>query len=294
MPLAPTTRLGSYEIQAERTADRIGRNRCGSSPLNVASHGTQPNTSDAVVSNGALARKRSWRIGFFTVMPGMLVLLVVAGFTRTLFARPVFHADPIPPYLYVHGIVLTCWFVWALVQSLLISAGRVANHRRFGSLGACFAAAVFVAALMASFGVVSRKGLDLNADASAIGIGVYGNHRRGFLLTGRLGQYRQCPQLRRIFGSRRDSSAPSSGPQALDATGVDQHHRTGPGTNCPMANVRWRTRPVCPCRKEGASAAGHERVAADLGYRCRAGLGHHHLQLAAQQRDDRLHTLLAE
>lgn len=140
----------------------------------MASDVTQHNTSGTTVSNGTLARHRSWRIGFFTLMPGVLVLLVLAGFTRTLFARPLFHPAPIPPYLYAHGIVLTCWFVWALLQSLLISAGRVANHRRFGSLGACFGAAVFVAALMASFGTVSRKGFDLDSDASVIGNGITG------------------------------------------------------------------------------------------------------------------------
>lgn len=126
------------------------------------------------MSNSALPRKRSWRIGFFTAMPGVLLLFVVAGFTRTLFARPVFHPVPIPPYLYVHGIVLTSWYVWACIQSLLIGTGRVVSHRRFGSLAAWFAAVVFVAALMASLGSVSRNGFDLDADASVIGIGVTG------------------------------------------------------------------------------------------------------------------------
>ena len=140
----------------------------------MASHVTQRNTAEAKVSNSALAGKRPWRIGFFTVMPGVILLFVAAGFTRTLFARPLFHPAPIPPYLYVHGIVLTCWFVWAWAQSLLISAGRIANHRRLGAVGACFAAAVVAAALMASFGSVSRKPFDLNADASIMGTGLSG------------------------------------------------------------------------------------------------------------------------
>ena len=121
-----------------------------------------------------MANKRRWRIGFFTVMPGVILLIVVAGFTRTLFARPLFRPAPIPPYLYVHGIVLTCWFVWAWVQSLLVSAGRIANHRRFGAVGACFAVAVVAAALMASFGSVSRKPFDLDASASIMGTGLTG------------------------------------------------------------------------------------------------------------------------
>ena len=140
----------------------------------MASHVTQPNKIEARLSNATLARKRPWRIGFFTVMPGVILLLVVAGFTRTLFARPLFHPAPIPPYLYVHGIVLTCWFVWALAQSLLISAGRTANHRRLGAVAACFAVAVVAAALMASFGSVSRKPFNLDADASIMGTGLTG------------------------------------------------------------------------------------------------------------------------
>ena len=140
----------------------------------MASRITQPNAVEAELSIGTLTGKRPWRIGFFTVMPGVIFLLVLTGFTRTLYARPLFHPGPIPLYLYVHGIVLTSWFAWAWAQSLLISSGRIANHRRFGAVGACFAAAVFLAALMASLGVVSRQRFDLNASASIIGIGIKG------------------------------------------------------------------------------------------------------------------------
>jgi hypothetical protein len=140
----------------------------------MASQITQPSATGSTAGSSTPARKRPWRIGFFTVMPAVILFLVVAGFTRTLFARPVFHPAPIPPYLYLHGIMLTTWFVWALVQSLLISAGRVANHRRLGTIGAFFAAAVVVAALMASFGSVSRRPFDLDAPASIMGTGLTG------------------------------------------------------------------------------------------------------------------------
>jgi len=140
----------------------------------MSSQITRPVTNDAPISMSSVARNRQWRIGFFTVMPGVIFLIVLAGFTRTLYARPLFHPRPIPPYLYVHGIVLTCWFAWAWTQSLLISAGRIANHRRSGMLGACFAVIVFAAALMATMGLVSGRGLDLNASASSIGIGIKG------------------------------------------------------------------------------------------------------------------------
>jgi hypothetical protein len=110
-------------------------------------------------------------------MAGVLLLLVVAGFVRTLYVRPLFVVPPIPGYLYVHGIVLTTWFVWFLGQSLLIRWGMVAKHRRFGALGAGFGAAVVVGGLIAPLGLASRtaaRGIDLGADASVLGIGITG------------------------------------------------------------------------------------------------------------------------
>lgn len=140
---------------------------------NATNQITQPDAEERRLS-GTAGGKRPWRIGFFTVMPFVILFFVMAGFTRTLFARPVFHPAPIPLYLYVHGIVLTCWFVWACAQSLMISAGKIANHRRWGTVGACFAVAVFCAALMASFGSVSRKPINLDAPASIMGTGLTG------------------------------------------------------------------------------------------------------------------------
>ena len=140
----------------------------------MASQITQPETVEAKAISGSFVKKRRWQIGFFTVMSGVIFLLVMAGFTRTLYARPVFRPAPIPTYLYFHGIVLTCWFAWAFVQSMLISAGKIATHRRTGALGAGFAVLVIIAALMASFGSVSRRGFDLNASASVIGNGIKG------------------------------------------------------------------------------------------------------------------------
>src|SRR5260370_633229 len=121
--------------------------------------------------------RRTTRSGFFTIMAGVVLLLVVAGFVRTLYVRPLFVVPPIPGYLYVHGIVLSTWFVWFLGQSLLIRGGMVTKHRRFGALGAGFGTAVVVGGLIAPLGVASRtaaRGIDFGADASVLGIGVTG------------------------------------------------------------------------------------------------------------------------
>jgi len=140
----------------------------------MATQIAQTNPVVANLRSGALARERHWRIGFFTVLPGVILLLVLMGFTKTLYARPLYKNPPIPAYLYVHGIVMTSWFVLTWVQALLISAGKIANHRRFGAVLACFAVAVIIVALMASFGSISRRHEDLNAPAAVVGNGIKG------------------------------------------------------------------------------------------------------------------------
>jgi len=87
---------------------------------------------------------------------------------------PVFKPLPIPGYLYLHGIVLTSWFVWFTMQTFLIQSRRTALHRRLGVAGAVLAVAVPFAGLLATSQVVGRvvaSGISLDADASVLGIG---------------------------------------------------------------------------------------------------------------------------
>lgn len=129
------------------------------------------------VSANQSRRSSASRPRFFAAMSVVTLLIVVSGFTPTLYLRPLFNPPAIPGYLFLHGIVLTAWFVWLCVQTLLIQSGRTALHRRLGVAGAVLAAIVPFAGLMASAGVVERAvslGIDLNADASVLGIGVNG------------------------------------------------------------------------------------------------------------------------
>jgi len=86
----------------------------------------------------ATGARRTWRTGFFTIMSGVVLLLVVIGFVPTFYLRPIFDVPPIPAYLYLHGLIMTIWFVWFVGQSFLVSAGLVTRHRQFGTLGTIF------------------------------------------------------------------------------------------------------------------------------------------------------------
>ena len=57
---------------------------------------------------------------------------LLVGFTKTFFLRSQFSVPPLAPYLYVHGILLTTWFVLVLAQTCLVAAHRTDLHRRLG------------------------------------------------------------------------------------------------------------------------------------------------------------------
>jgi hypothetical protein len=111
------------------------------------------------------------RSSFFFWSSTLLLSFLLIGFAPTLFLRAIFAVPPIPGYLYVHGGVLTAWFVWFVVQTTMVRTGRIAVHRRFGVIGAIIAAAVVAAGPMATMGFVARlraHGIDWDTDMSAV------------------------------------------------------------------------------------------------------------------------------
>jgi len=93
---------------------------------------------------------------FFVAMSGLLLLILLVGFSRTLYLRLFFEVPPIPFYLHVHGATVTAWFVWLVVQASLVNVNRIDVHRRIGMLGAVIGAAVIPAGLMATLQFVPR------------------------------------------------------------------------------------------------------------------------------------------
>ena len=115
---------------------------------------------------------------FFLAMSGVLLSLALAGFTPTLYLRPFFDVPAIPAYLYVHGAVLTCWFLWLVLQTSLVAARRTDIHRRIGMVGAVLGVGVVIAGSMATLGVVPRlpaMGIDFESEMAFVSIVVFGN-----------------------------------------------------------------------------------------------------------------------
>src|SRR3546814_17006669 len=63
---------------------------------------------------------------------------------RSYDLRSAFDGPPLTLLLYVHGAVMTSWFVLFIVQARLVAHGHAGVHRRLGAFGALLALAVLV------------------------------------------------------------------------------------------------------------------------------------------------------
>ena len=89
-------------------------------------------------------RRRRTDHRFYTVMAFAIAAGVVAGFTRTYYARSYFHSPAIPFWVHVHGAVFTGWILFYLLQNLLAMYGRMKLHRSLGIVGGVLASGVVV------------------------------------------------------------------------------------------------------------------------------------------------------
>src|SRR5215475_3454356 len=92
---------------------------------------------------------------FFMSMHAVLLLAVLIGFAHTFYLRPLFSTRPLPSILYVHGAVLTVWFLLTVLQGWLVLTQRVALHRRTGYVVATYAALVVVMGVAADLRLVA-------------------------------------------------------------------------------------------------------------------------------------------
>lgn len=117
------------------------------------------------------------RTVFFPVMALILLATVFAGFWNTLFFRSE-TTGPLAVHLYVHGLVVTAWFVLFSVQTLLVANGRTALHRRLGVVGAVIACGVVVTSLVTLAQLVSSwraQGVDVEAQRPLLSLIMWGD-----------------------------------------------------------------------------------------------------------------------
>ena len=73
---------------------------------------------------------------FFPAMAGAMALTVFAGFARSWFLKPVFHAPPeLSVLIALHGAVFTTWIAILIAQTSLVARNRRDLHRKLGVAG---------------------------------------------------------------------------------------------------------------------------------------------------------------
>jgi len=127
--------------------------------------------SEALVDPAPRSRGKSAGNGYFFWVPVLLLASVLFGFAPTFFLGPLFGAPPLPLYLMFHGVVLTAWFSWLVLQSWLVRSRNTTLHRKTGWVGAGIAAVMVIAAPIADYFFVERMqefGLAFDTDMSAV------------------------------------------------------------------------------------------------------------------------------
>ena len=80
---------------------------------------------------------------FFQIAAILVAAVVLAGFARTFFLRPLFpdgqELAPPESFFFYHGIGFSAWIVWLVLQTTLVQARRVQLHRTLGWAGVAIA-----------------------------------------------------------------------------------------------------------------------------------------------------------
>jgi hypothetical protein len=99
-------------------------------------------------------------------MASVLLVIVAVGFAPSFYLPGILRPEQaaagglnLPPYIVLHGIVLTLWYLLLLTQSLLVATRRVRIHRTLGMGGAALAAALVPLSLLVITRSVARSNL---------------------------------------------------------------------------------------------------------------------------------------
>jgi hypothetical protein len=121
-----------------------------------ASVGTVPS---ALESSFSAKPQREW---FYPSMAVFAMLFCIAAFGPSVAytaARP----GPLSGMLAVHGIIYFTWLLIFCAQAILVKAGKLALHRRLGTLSAIVAAVMVVQGYQTTI-AMARRGFDVSGD----------------------------------------------------------------------------------------------------------------------------------
>lgn len=85
-----------------------------------------------------------------------LFALMALGFARSFFLRPWFDTYDVATYVLWHGVAMTAWFAWLVLQTALVAMGRSRWHRAAGWWGVGVGVLAVVSAAAVNWAMVVR------------------------------------------------------------------------------------------------------------------------------------------
>lgn len=102
----------------------------------------------------------------------LLLVVVIVGFGRSFFLRPLFVASPLAGLLSVHGAILTLWFVLTVLQAWSARGRRRAWHARVAWL----ALPVLIGVVVSGFWVNTALALQITSAQDPENMFVWANY----------------------------------------------------------------------------------------------------------------------
>lgn len=93
----------------------------------------------------------------YTWVAVFLPLIVLTGFARTYYLKGFFGTPALPGLLvHLHGLVMTTWVVFFVVQVSLVASRRTRVHQRLGVGGGILAALVIIVGVLTAIAAAAR------------------------------------------------------------------------------------------------------------------------------------------
>ena len=104
------------------------------------------------------AAQRTREKRFFLLVGILFPLLVIIGFSRNYYLRPLFDLGPLySDMVRFHAVVMTAWILLFATQAWLISSKRVKLHMKLGMAGVGLAVLVLVTGYLVAIGAVEHQ-----------------------------------------------------------------------------------------------------------------------------------------
>lgn len=103
---------------------------------------------------------------FHVVMATLFAAVAILGFVPTFWWKLADGSFAAPPIYHIHGLLVTCWFLFYLTQTLLAAQGRIHAHRMWGMAGIALFSAMSCSVLGVLVTTTNVQTLHGDGDAS--------------------------------------------------------------------------------------------------------------------------------